>query len=289
MGIYKTLSEAIFAVIFILITISSQRRTDQLSKGNSAPITAPPSIDTHRTPHTVNTLLVIPGGGTSGPDGYPAWTRDRTEAAFSYYQGLLAQQQTELSTVAFLALSAGSLNVPSGRQEDERLVFECSAVMQHLSSMGIPASQVFGDIFSWDTVTNGLTLRMYAEALLDFDPQKNSPQSATSQNLIIIHVFISDFHAARTKASFEWILGVEPPLTSHVKLIMHSLPSSGFNASEVEERAKHEAKGLQVIAKNREEVRTMAELYRFLLLGGHRGFDRYLRGNYAASTTVGYQ
>ena len=61
--------------------------------------------------------LVIPGGGTSGPDGYPSWTKSRTEVAFAYYQSLGTEEgrnqhkENKAEEVAFLALSAGSLNV----------------------------------------------------------------------------------------------------------------------------------------------------------------------------------
>jgi hypothetical protein len=39
--------------------------------------------------------------------------------------------------------------VASGRQADGRMIFECSAVMRHLTALGVPASRVFGDTFSW--------------------------------------------------------------------------------------------------------------------------------------------
>ena len=52
-------------------------------------------------------FVVIPGGG-GGSDGYPPWTRSRTEAAFDYYKKLDFKHP---STVAFVTLSAGSMNV----------------------------------------------------------------------------------------------------------------------------------------------------------------------------------
>jgi hypothetical protein len=136
---------------------------------------------------------------------------------------------------------------------------------------------------------------MYTEALLDFNPHKSSILS-TPKHKLNIHIFISDFHAARTQACFEWILDLEPSLTHspthslspHVMMTIHSLPSLEFGPEERAERDKHEAKGLQVIQKNKKNVRTMSELYQFLLLGGHGGLDKYLRGTYSASTTVGY-
>ena len=137
---------------------------------------------------------------------------------------------------------------------------------------------------------------MYTEALLDFNPHKSSILSTPNKHKLNIHIFISDFHAARTQACFEWILDLEPSLTHspthslspHVMMTIHSLPSLEFGSEERAERDKHEAKGLLVIQKNRENVRTMSELYQFLLLGGHAGLDKYLRGTYSASTTVGY-
>ena len=85
---------------------------------------------------------VIPGGGSSGDNGYPSWTRARTEAAFAFYQTLHLQHREtptkrhhnqdrgtedkvhmkdkgdELTArVAFVALSAGSMNVSTGTED----------------------------------------------------------------------------------------------------------------------------------------------------------------------------
>jgi hypothetical protein len=40
--------------------------------------------------------------------------------------------------------------------------------------------------------------------------------------------------------------------------------------------------------RNRARIRTVPAMYRFLLMGGHRGFSSYLRGVHEVSTTVGY-
>jgi len=53
--------------------------------------------------------LVIPGGG-SGQNGYPEWTKTRTLAAHEHYLSL-EKGEYNVTAAAFLALSAGSLNV----------------------------------------------------------------------------------------------------------------------------------------------------------------------------------
>lgn len=177
-------------------------------------------------------------------------------------------------------------------------------------------------------MTNGLTLRMYVEALLDTralsavtpsgspapsssaGTQKSQPLHSASPShqedqhhhlpppLLFIEVFISDFHAARMQASFEWILGLEPSLTHHINMTIHSVPSSSssfttLTSEQMEERRQHEEKGVAVLKQNQAMVRSMPELYRFLLMGGHQGFRSYLGvgsgEGYKVSTKAGYE
>ena len=138
-------------------------------------------------------------------------------------------------------------------------------------------------------MTNGLTLRMYVEALLDSRVQR--PLHSTPQPVLQIEVFISDFHVDRMQAAFEWILDLQPSLTHLVNMTMHSVPSSAsttLTPETREERRQHEAKGVHTLHQNRALIHTLPELYRFLLMGGHQGFRAYLLGGYERSTSAGY-
>mmetsp|Transcript_21159 Transcript_21159/g.19273 ORF Transcript_21159/g.19273 Transcript_21159/m.19273 type:complete len:155 (+) Transcript_21159:234-698(+) len=147
---------------------------------------------------SVNTVYVIPGGGSTneqGEQGYPKWTEQRTIAAVNHYK----ESQDKQSSI-FLALSAGSLNSPNIKLSDNsnRIQFECMSTMSHLKELLIPHEIIFGDFISWDTVSNGLVLRMFLEGLLDLRKETN---------VLVVQVFISDFHSERVSETFNWVLG----------------------------------------------------------------------------------
>lgn len=107
----------------------------------------------------IDTLLVIPGGGSGLPlhnassakstafetAGYPEWTRRRTSTAFEFYQthrksnGNKDNEESSAmeDSMVFLALSAGSLNAPNVLFDDRRVMFECQHTMQHLLALGV--------------------------------------------------------------------------------------------------------------------------------------------------------
>lgn len=201
----------------------------------------------------INTVYVIPGGGSSPEGGYPEWTKRRVVAAKHHYD----ENHKYSDTAIFLALSAGSLNSANSVLKDHRIRFECQHTIQHLLQLGVPRNIIFGDTFSWDTVTNGLTLRMFVEGLQEYRAQSGDnwvtapeppvsavsppPQTRTSQvpqaeaqtgtanegvvaspvpapshvlKDLNMEVFISDFHADRVRASFTWILNLAPKVRS---------------------------------------------------------------------------
>jgi hypothetical protein len=235
-------------------------------------------------------LFVIPGGGSGSEiSGYPEWTSRRTLKAYEKY---LQQPFSLRNHVIFLALSAGSLNSPNRRLIDDRIIFECQKTIDHLNHLGVPKDQVFGDFLSWDTVTNGLALRLFLEGYLATHPSYDS---------VNIEVFISDFHATRVKVSFEWILRLSPSLLTsghspsvtsspHISLVVHEVSSTGlFENKTLQERLRHEALGVQKIFENQNKIRTIQQFYGFLFAGGHQGLWRYLHGEYTdGGTKVGY-
>ena len=233
----------------------------------------------------IQRLILIPGGGggskESANPGYPEWTKRRIVDANTFYAGLsLAEQEKTL----FVLLSAGSFNSPNSLQMDKRVIFECQHMIDHLKELGIPKEKIFGDIFSWDTVTNGLSLRLLLDGLAVYQSIDTSIQ---------IEVFISDFHFQRMEAVLTWILGLEPSLLSakKVHLNMHSVHSNGIpelTPETLQERAKHEAKGAEIILANSKKVRTVQEFYAFIMLGGHLGIRNYLLNDYVKSKGGGW-
>lgn len=268
------------------------------------------SIDTVAL--TARTVYVIPGGGSgvskdsqSADEAYPLWTKQRVDAAYNHYS-----QNGQKSNAIFIALSAGSLNAPNIRSSSGNIVFECQHIMNHLKQLGVKDNAIFGDFISWDTVGNGLTLRLYLEALLsvqssyrkanDIDHEPNQRQQQISENRlasspISIEVFISDFHADRVQAIFEWVLNLSPSLISGenhpFQLKVHSVSSKGVQWKSDQEftaRIEHERKATEQVHENAKHVKTFNEFKAFALLGPHKGIANYLHGKYIASKGGGW-
>jgi hypothetical protein len=223
-------------------------------------------------------IYVIPGGGP-GKDGYPEWTRRRTLAAVASYNELNSLEQ---SNAVFLALSAGSFNVGSRMDADGKIIFECQATMKHLFELGIPDGRVFGDFLSWDTVTNALTLRLFVEGT-------TAAGRIGSHSPVHVEVYISDFHANRVKAAFDWVMNLEPRLARPFTISIHEVDSNGlFEESDMAKRRAHEVAGVNQILGNAKIIETTAQLYNFLFMDGHKGISNYMKGEYKATSAVGY-
>lgn len=224
----------------------------------------------------VNTLYVIPGGGSgAGVDNvknnYPEWSRRRVVAAFEHSKKHSEKGREPL----FLALSAGSLNTPNSLHEDGRIKFECQHMIEHLVELGVPKNTILGDFMSWDTVTNALFLRMVIDGIMVAQKSSHLTRGAN----IFVEVFISDFHADRVEAAFQWVLGLQPSVLSNVKLTINKVSSEGIkwpSESVFADRLAHEVKGVQQIRENGKIIKSVSELHAFLLLGPHKGFFDYM-------------
>lgn len=167
-------------------------------------------------------------------------------------------------------------------------------MIKHLLSLGVDKDKVYGDFMSWDTVTNGLTLRLFLEGLFAVrNPSlaTNSQNEVQLANVLNLNVFISDFHAERVRATFEWVIQLKPSLSDKVKLIINSVSSQGVTWSDkeaFERRVEHEKSGVAMIKENSKIVTTAAELYAFIMLGPHKGLDNYLMGSYVPSKGSGW-
>ena len=244
----------------------------------------------------VNEIYVIPGGGSSTSNlrsdsnhanaGYPEWTRRRVISAFKDYE---THENTKLEKI-FLTLSAGSLNSPNMRYADGRIMFECQHMIQHLKDLGVPKEAIFGDYMSWDTVSNALVVRMLIDGILALKKEKGIDIDSKPPPLTI-SVYISDFHAERVKAAFSWVLGVAPSRLPYINFIVNSVNSEGIewgSKNLFEKRRQHELNGVEVIARNSNTVKTIEQLYAFLLLGAHKGYFNYMHGSYTSSKGAGW-
>lgn len=251
----------------------------------------------------IKTIYVIPGGGSSPDHGYPEWTKRRVAAAHKHYEN----NHKDTGTAIFLALSAGSLNSANTLLTDKRIRFECQFTIQHLLQLGVPRRIIFGDTFSWDTVTNGLTLRMLVEGLQEYRAQdthnfEEQPAAATVAlevsaptprmvlKDLILEVFISDFHADRVRESFQWVLNLSPAVRS-TKLHINVVDSIGIEWSsplDYQHRIEHEEAGTKKIQENAKKIKTISQFYAFLTLGGHQGLHKYVHYDYETSKGGGW-
>ena len=145
--------------------------------------------------------------------------------------------------------------------------------------------------FNRDTVTNGLTLRLFLEAILLYKKSQHSLRKKKKTPQLLVEVFISDFHAARVKLAFEWVLGLTPSLLDQVDLRVFSVDSVGIkwnSQAEFSDRLRHEEEGLSQFRENQKSVTTIQQLQAFLLLGGHIGLHNYLHSSYTKSKGLGW-
>jgi hypothetical protein len=257
-------------------------------------------------------IYIIPGGG-SGSDlislEYPEWSKQRVVAAHRHSQEKIAENKKSI----FLTLSAGSLNAPNLLQTDGRIMFECQFMIAHLLELEVASDRIYGDTQSWDTVSNAQVARQFLEGLLALRKPTHSQKASTNkkkkrsfrdengapEDLVIatsplqVEIFISDFHAERVKAAFNWVFSLEPSLFEgrSITVAVHSVSTEDIIWSDraaYEDRMKHEEEGVQRILKNSKIVTTMAEFNAFILLGGHTGFDSYLKNSYQVSQGAGW-
>ena len=137
-------------------------------------------------------------------------------------------------------------------------------------------------------------MRLLVEAL------RFSPRAATGGGAaggarqLAVTVFVSDFHAARTKACLEWALALGPPAppAPRVALAVRSVPSDGedWGASRdaFARRLEHERAATAAARENARLVRSGRDMLAYLLLGGHRGYWDYTHGRYTPSEGAGW-
>ncbi len=238
--------------------------------------------------------IVIPGGG--GSSGYPEWTKQRVKAAYHAYS-----HSVDPSNIAFLTLSAGSLNSPNTLNADGRIKFECQHMIDHLAELGVPRERILGDFMSWDTVSNGIYLRMFLEGLYSarkavFDEKSELEKKAIraeEDQTLDIDVYISDFHMERVKFVFEWVLDLHPPLRNKLpyRLHIHSVTTMGISwgsRDSFNKRVEHEQHALEQLRNHKKTIENIDELYAYILLGGHKGYNKYFHGEYQSSSGGGW-
>lgn len=217
-------------------------------------------------------VFIVVGGGPGLPEdhGYPTWTMKRTLQAFSEFS---KSSVIERNSSIFLALSAGSMNGPNVMQSDGRIIFECQHILSHLKELGVSKDRLFGDFISWDTVANGLTVRMFVESLLS--------QRRYSDQPLRLKLFTSDFHLERLREVLLWVLQLDPSLKPNVAVSFHVHDAYGVSLGSKKEdfdvRIAHEKRGVAQIQSLAKKITKFTQFQAYLMLGGHQGYSKYLR------------
>jgi hypothetical protein len=171
----------------------------------------------------VSNIYIVPGGGPGSitDGGFPRWTQNACDSALREFYSL---NKGDPRSVVFIALSAGSMNAPNARNADGHIAMESTKISEYLNSKGVPHSSIIADFASWDTVANAWVTRMVIESIID--NQRGNTRDRLHPHLSI-RVFISDFHARRMQAVFDWIFRLSPSLLqSPVKLVLDTKGSS---------------------------------------------------------------
>mmetsp|Transcript_17083 Transcript_17083/g.37038 ORF Transcript_17083/g.37038 Transcript_17083/m.37038 type:complete len:175 (-) Transcript_17083:365-889(-) len=156
---------------------------------------------------------------------------------------------------------------PPRYADTQHIIFESSAMASALLSGGIPEEQIFTEIASWDTVLNAWFSREFVRGV----------QFLSGTRALDVTVLISDFHAARMAAAFEWVFrGLGESDLMEARVAIESVPSDGiFSDEELRVRSIHESRATTQIKTNASAVTCPAAFAAYIWCGGHRGYRQF--------------
>ncbi|CAN0191977.1 unnamed protein product [Pylaiella littoralis] len=109
-----------------------------------------------------------------------------------------------------------------------------------------------------------------------------------------VTVFVSDFHAERMDAVFQWVFGLEPSLLKGNRVTVTTVsidtPVEMWARGEEQSQARraHEREGADQARQRAKEIRTVEEFRAFMMLGGHHGYFNLTHGGFQASAGGGW-
>ncbi|CAM9096389.1 unnamed protein product [Scytosiphon promiscuus] len=108
-----------------------------------------------------------------------------------------------------------------------------------------------------------------------------------------VTVFVSDFHADRIDAVFQWVFGLEPSLLkgkTTVTTVSIDTPVEMWAGGPEQRQARqaHERRGANQARQRAKEIKTVEEFRAFMILGGHKGYFDLTHGRYQASPGGGW-
>ena len=112
---------------------------------------------------------------------------------------------------------------------------------------GLDAKDILTEIASYDTIGNAFFARLI------------HTEFGGWRRLTVVN---SAFHMARTEAIFRWVFGLAPD--RGYELTFDTVPDVGMPPDDLAIRYEHESRRLRRVRELRDQIGSMAELYRFL-------------------------
>jgi len=182
-------------------------------------------------------VIIVPGGGVREGGELPVWVQQRFDHALTLWQG-----------EPFLCLSAGTVYKPLPRDSYGQTLFESVAGARYLQTQGVPATRIFTETASYDTIGNA-----YFARVIHTDPMR-------WRRLLIV---TSGFHMVRTRTIFEWIFRLSP-LHIEYELAFSLVEDETIEPKLLKARQEKEATGLQRLLPLTEQIRTLPHFHHFL-------------------------
>jgi len=182
--------------------------------------------------------IVVPGGGLLDGGRLPTWVENRLSRALEIAGG----------DAPVVLLSAGTYYKPHLLAPDGRPIYEARAAAAWLIERGFPASRIYVETASYDTVGNAYFLRV-----MHTDPRRWRR----------LRVVTSEFHIPRLRTIFDWMFSA-PPVDPPYELEFESVADAGMTDRVRTARAAKEAAGLASFRAVIARVRTLEEIHRWL-------------------------
>ena len=194
--------------------------------------------------------IVIPGGGVDANGSPSAWVCARLDRAL----------ELASPTSYFLVLSRGTTHHPPICDKHQFPIDEASASAAYLMERHIPAHRILVENWSLDTIGNA-----YFARLCILEPM----------NLHRLAIITSDFHMARTRAIFDWILSLssrakEP--CSKYNADYFSVNNQGMTDEQLIARIAKERAACDDLTLTIERITDLSALARFLFVE-HRAYQ----------------
>mmetsp|Transcript_5097 Transcript_5097/g.14821 ORF Transcript_5097/g.14821 Transcript_5097/m.14821 type:complete len:286 (-) Transcript_5097:141-998(-) len=178
------------------------------------------SLDDLSSSRELFDAIVVPGGGLTSDGDAPEWVRERLNAALSLYETNAHAQ--------FVLLSRGTPHKPPPVDLDGRPIDEATVSAEYLRERGVPATRLFQDTWSLDTIGNAVFLR-----IMHLEPRR----------LKRVAIITNKFHMGRVRTIFEWVLKANPRVVPFVTTYVE-VPDVGLTPEQLAARVQKEAASL---------------------------------------------